>query len=192
MSNHNNPRRDEQRRSEHGPRWESKDPGKGCNSTHVARSRRKWKRRTRRAARRKQNTIVPMSEVMSSSEDILKHPNDAKERSADNKHTWSWNRSGERYRYDHYLLARGWQQWDTEQDAWYFGIWVNPRTYEIFTYCEGDCIHVVCETAEAFRAELTDMARTYGEAPPAMIVLDLDNNTRTDVYSKRLTADDIA
>lgn len=54
MSNHDNARRGEHARTEHGPRWESKDPGAGCNSTHVARSRRKWKRvltrRDRRAA----------------------------------------------------------------------------------------------------------------------------------------------
>ena len=30
-------------RTEHGPRWENPDPGAGCNSTHVARTRRWWK-----------------------------------------------------------------------------------------------------------------------------------------------------
>ena len=53
VSNRNNPKRDEARRTEHGPRWEAKDPGKGCNSTHVARSRTKWKRRRRRLVRRR-------------------------------------------------------------------------------------------------------------------------------------------
>jgi hypothetical protein len=52
MSNHVNHRRGEKRRSEHGPRWENHDPGKGCNSTHVAKSRKKWKKRKRRAERR--------------------------------------------------------------------------------------------------------------------------------------------
>lgn len=52
MSNHDNHHRAEERRSEHGPRWENHDPGRGCNSTHVARSRAKWKRRARRQERR--------------------------------------------------------------------------------------------------------------------------------------------
>ena len=52
MSNHTNHRRVEHRRTEHGPRWESKDPGAGCNSTHVARSRAKWQRRRNRSLRR--------------------------------------------------------------------------------------------------------------------------------------------
>lgn len=52
MSNHDNHRRDELRRTEHGPRWENGDPGKGCNSTCVARARRGWKRIRARRVRR--------------------------------------------------------------------------------------------------------------------------------------------
>ena len=52
MSNHVNRRRDEERRTEHGPRYESHNPGEGSNSTHVARSRRKWKRLGARSERR--------------------------------------------------------------------------------------------------------------------------------------------
>ena len=40
------------KRTENGPRWESANPGKGCNSTHVARSRRAWKRIKNRSLRR--------------------------------------------------------------------------------------------------------------------------------------------
>lgn len=43
------------KRTETGPRWESKNPGEGCNSTHVARSRKKWKRRAARSERRTGN-----------------------------------------------------------------------------------------------------------------------------------------
>lgn len=52
MTNRNNARRDDKRRTEHGPRWENPDPGKGCNATHVARARAKWKRINARKARR--------------------------------------------------------------------------------------------------------------------------------------------
>jgi hypothetical protein len=37
MSNHTNHRRGEEKRTEHGPSYENHNPGKGCNSTHVAR-----------------------------------------------------------------------------------------------------------------------------------------------------------
>lgn len=52
MSNKRNPRRQGSKRTETGPRYESHNPGKGCNSTHVARARAKWKRITARAERR--------------------------------------------------------------------------------------------------------------------------------------------
>lgn len=52
MSNRTNARRGDRRRTETGPSYESKNPGAGCNSTHVARSRRKWKRRAARSERR--------------------------------------------------------------------------------------------------------------------------------------------
>jgi hypothetical protein len=52
MSNKTNPRRQRGKRTETGPRYESHNPGEGCNSTHVARSRKKWKRRASRTERR--------------------------------------------------------------------------------------------------------------------------------------------
>ncbi len=52
MSNKPNHRREEARRTEHGPRYENPNPGAGCNATHVARARAKWKRLTARKARR--------------------------------------------------------------------------------------------------------------------------------------------
>lgn len=53
MSNKKNHRRMEEKRTENGPRYESKNPGAGCNSTHVARARKKRKRRKNRQERRK-------------------------------------------------------------------------------------------------------------------------------------------
>jgi len=52
MSNHTNYRRGEKHRTENGPRHESQNPGKGCNSTHVAKARSDWKKRFHRAQRR--------------------------------------------------------------------------------------------------------------------------------------------
>lgn len=39
------------RRTEHGPSWESNNPGAGCNSTQVARARAGWKRIAARSER---------------------------------------------------------------------------------------------------------------------------------------------
>ena len=52
MSNRTNPRRKRAKRTEHGPRWENANPGAGSNATHVARSRRTWKRVANRTERR--------------------------------------------------------------------------------------------------------------------------------------------
>lgn len=52
MSSKPNHRRAHGRIQERGPRWENPNPAAGCNSTHVARSRRRWKKRVRRIERR--------------------------------------------------------------------------------------------------------------------------------------------
>jgi hypothetical protein len=52
MSNRTNPRRKKSKRTETGPRFENPNPGAGCNATHVARSRKKWKRVGARTERR--------------------------------------------------------------------------------------------------------------------------------------------
>jgi hypothetical protein len=52
MSSGPNQRREHERIPDHGPAYESRTPAKGCNSTHVARSRGKWKARASRAERR--------------------------------------------------------------------------------------------------------------------------------------------
>jgi hypothetical protein len=52
MSSKPNHRRGHGRIQERGSRWERANPAAGCNSTHVARSRRKWNTRVRRAERR--------------------------------------------------------------------------------------------------------------------------------------------
>ncbi|WOQ14085.1 hypothetical protein [Aeromonas media] len=78
-----------------------------------------------------------------------------------------------RYHYDDRLTASdGWQQYDTEEDAWYFGIWINPVKLETFTYAEGDTIHVIAPDIEAFRAELARLYEYHPQAP-AFISIDV-------------------
>jgi len=83
------------------------------------------------------------------------------------------------------LLQRGWQQYDTDQDAAYFGVWVNKETREVVTYAEGDWSLGTSPTDEEFTAQLASMAEYYGEAPPAFTVIDPEANTVTKVYSAR-------
>ncbi len=52
MSSGPNHRRGEERRQDNGPTWEGGPPSSGCNSTHVAKTRRKWRDMGRRAERR--------------------------------------------------------------------------------------------------------------------------------------------
>lgn len=52
MSQKPNPRRGEKRRQDNGSTWEGGPPSSGCNSTHVARARKKWKRTANRTLRR--------------------------------------------------------------------------------------------------------------------------------------------
>lgn len=92
---------------------------------------------------------------------------------------------GERYGYDLRLCAAGWRQYDTNQDAWYFGVWVDVEGRRVFTYAEGDRCLVECPTLESFRAELDEMSRFYGE-PPAFAVAISDDGTVTRFVEERI------
>lgn len=97
-------------------------------------------------------------------------------------------RGVDRYLYDFKLCTPelGWQQFDTKQDASYFGFWVNIEKRWTFTYCEGDRSLVVCPDVEHLRAELQNAAEFYGDPPPAAIAFDMDG-TRTEFYDTRPT-----
>lgn len=59
---------------------------------------------------------------------------------------------GHRYRYDlgKCSYAEGWAQFDTAQDASYYGRWVNPTRMTLFCYVEGDTTMVECESEAEF------------------------------------------
>ena len=83
-------------------------------------------------------------------------------------------KGGSRYPYDQKLCASGWKQYDTDQDAPYFGCWVHIEKRMTMCYCEGDRILVICPTMETLKAELDNMAQFYGPPPAAFI--HVDNN----------------
>lgn len=110
-----------------------------------------------------------------------KYPN---EQSTQEKVTVRWF-SGEidRYYFDFNLNLKQWQQYDTEQDAHYFGVWVNMATKQILTYAEGDIILVTCLGRDTFKKELESMESFYGEAPPAATVI--QGNKIINVFDRR-------
>ncbi len=78
----------------------------------------------------------------------------------------------------------GWEQYDTDQDAWYFGVWVHIEKRMTVTYAEGDLSVVTCPTLGTFRVELEDMQRFYGDPPPWAKAFDLDG-TETHYIQER-------
>lgn len=93
--------------------------------------------------------------------------------------------NGERYEFDFGACSGGgWIQYDTKQDASYFGVWVNVGERLTFTFAEGDTSLVTCPTLESFRAELASMQEFYGDPPPMAVGFDLDG-TRTEYYDEK-------
>lgn len=77
----------------------------------------------------------------------------------------------DRFYFDYYINLKEWRQFDTDNDAHYFGIWVNLDTRQILSYIEGDIILTTCFNKECFKKELEEMSRFYGAPPPAVILL---------------------
>ena len=73
--------------------------------------------------------------------------------------------SSERYVVDFAedFKSDGWQQYDTEQDAWYFGVWVNPGRRMILSYAEGDWTLLVFEDYLAYNQQIIKMNQFYEE-----------------------------
>lgn len=78
-----------------------------------------------------------------------------------------------RYLFDA-IKEPGWKQYDTSNDAWYFGTWVNLGSMEILQYVEGDIALTRHLNKEAMKVALDKMAKLYGIPPPAFIAYNLD------------------
>lgn len=94
--------------------------------------------------------------------------------------------SADRYLFDfnECTTESGWVQFDTDQDASYFGVWVHPERREILTYAEGDVIRVQCPTEDSYRAEIEDMCAFYGTTP-AFVTIDPEKGVVTQHYQDR-------
>lgn len=80
--------------------------------------------------------------------------------------------------------AEGWQQFDTDQDANYFGVWVNPTKRLTLTYAEGDWTLVECPDVACYNAEIRKMCEVFGEGFIAKGV-DIDAGTVTEYRQDR-------
>jgi hypothetical protein len=88
---------------------------------------------------------------------------------------------GERYQVDlaDDFQSGGWAQFDTDQDAPYFGVWVNKTKLQTLTYAEGDWVLVECQDAEHYDAEIASMIEFYAEGHIAKA---LDDNGQWTMY----------
>lgn len=59
----------------------------------------------------------------------------------------------------------GWKQFDTDEDASYFGVWVHPERLETLTFAEGDITRVFCADEAGYRGEIEDLYACYNRAP---------------------------
>ena len=75
------------------------------------------------------------------------------------------HRSDDRYLFDcdDDFCTAGWQQFDTNRDASYYGVWVNLKLLRTLSYCEGDVCLVICPDAEHYNAEIKSMCEFHGE-----------------------------
>ena len=72
----------------------------------------------------------------------------------------------DRYYFDRKLCSveKGFAQVDTAQDAPYFGIWANPVSLTIVTYCEGDVTTQKAENTGEFVEEIRKLKEFYDNA----------------------------
>jgi len=95
----------------------------------------------------------------------------------------------DRYHYDCGGLSEGWRQYDTKQDAWYFGVWVNVQERKILTWAEGDETLVSCPDEESFRAEMKELEDFHGPPPPSAKAIDMTTGEVTAFYDERPSLD---
>lgn len=81
-----------------------------------------------------------------------------------------------------YLVPHGWKQYDTAQDAPYFGVWYHPEFRIFVTYAEGDITIEFAKTDAGWEELKKAYADFYGAPPPAF--LSLDEGAMTEHYDE--------
>jgi tRNA G10 N-methylase Trm11 len=64
--------------------------------------------------------------------------------------------NSDRYTFDFNMCSykKGFAQIETTEDASYFGNWINFKSLELVTYCEGDLTIIKCENVKEFKEQL--------------------------------------
>jgi len=57
----------------------------------------------------------------------------------------------------------GWEQFDTSQDAAYFGVWCNKRQRQTLSYSEGDWCWCKYASTAAYNVGIREMIEFHGE-----------------------------
>ena len=75
--------------------------------------------------------------------------------------SWKWNLRAwfnpvDRYPFDTFLLKNWYFQVDTEQDAHYYGVWINLKTLEEVVYAEWDVYYITFDTEEWLAKNIVD------------------------------------
>ena len=93
---------------------------------------------------------------------LLKHESETNKR---NNNIYRGFMPSERYIIDFApdFIMEGWKQFDTDQDAHYFGCWVNPVKFMTLTYAEGDWSLVICHNKDQYNQEVQNMIDFYDE-----------------------------
>ena len=77
---------------------------------------------------------------------------------------------GDRYLFDFNLDLGIWEQLDTENDAGYFGVWINKTELRILSFVEGDLYLTLCPDPVSYDAEVSELCANC-KASPAYVVL---------------------
>lgn len=93
---------------------------------------------------------------------------------------------GNRYAFDTQICppTQGWVQYDTDQDASYFGKWIHKGRRMMVTFAEGDITIVKCTDDDAYNEQLQRMDEFHGKIPSA-VAIDTDTGARTEYYQDR-------
>jgi len=69
---------------------------------------------------------------------------------------------------------KGWEQWDTDQDSAWFGVWVNISKLTVVTFAEGDLTTEVYNSQEAMKRGFKHMVSFYGPPPVVVTTINTD------------------
>jgi|GEM_PF-2579028 len=71
----------------------------------------------------------------------------------------------------------GWLQFDTRQDAPYYGVWVNPIKLQTLNYAEGDWSLVTCDGKENYNREIQSMIDFHDEGKICTVITENGSST---------------